>query len=202
VDSNIFAFADNFGVRSTIAHACISFENNVFSGNLSDHLTDAGFLWADSSNWERSAVVDAEFGAFSGNSLELPTLPVDPAFSDVALTRLFTLPSRVSGDEWTALATAVGSSARPVPASEKPAAVVPEPAPAHEPSLSDLLAQLGKVDAKLQEAAAEDTAATGPVYCPAFNWSAARALFQDTPVGEPGAHKRDLASVGSAAGAQ
>ena len=48
MDSNIFAFADNFGVRVTIPQSNVSFVNNVFAANLYLHLTDVQYLWADS----------------------------------------------------------------------------------------------------------------------------------------------------------
>ncbi len=87
VDSNIFAFADNFGVRSTVPQQSASYDRNVFAANLYNHLTDTQYLWTDSSNWERRAVADSGFASFSGNTLELPKLPVDSGFADAALER-------------------------------------------------------------------------------------------------------------------
>ncbi len=202
VDSNIFAFADNFGVRSTTAQQNVSFENNVFAGNLFLHLTDAQYLWADSSNWERRAVADSAFAAFQGNTLELPKLPVDSAFADAALTRLLALPSRLSKDQWKILATQIGSSVVPAASSDAPATndAKPEPAPAaasaapHEASITDLLASLSSIKDQLKEVESHKTAAPlEPLYCPVFDWKKALALAQETPAAGPGAHRVKLA---------
>ena len=45
-------------------------DGNVFAANLFNHLTDAGYLWADGSNWERRAVADSAFASIKGNKLE------------------------------------------------------------------------------------------------------------------------------------
>jgi hypothetical protein len=199
VESNIFAFADNYGVRSVIPQQNVSFHNNVFAANLFNHLTDAEYLWADGSNWERRAVADSSFAAFTGNTLELPGLPVDPGFADAALARLFNLPSRVSTDQWKAFASQIGSSATPAVSAGAPAAQAsqappdPKPAPAHGSSLSDLLASLGGAKAVKQEAP-KPAEAPEPVYCPVFDWRKALALASETSAAEPGAHKLKLAA--------
>lgn len=201
VDSNIFAFADNFGVRSTIQQQNVSFENNVFAGNLFLHLTDAQYLWSDSSNWERRAVADSDFAAFQGNTLELPKLPVDPGFADAALTRLQGLPSRISRDQWKTLAAQIGSSVVPVAGGDTAKEVAkPESAPASAPpaapkasSLNDILASLGSIKDKMQEMESHKTGAPAePLYCPAFAWKKALALAQETPDAGPGAHRMKL----------
>ncbi len=200
VQSNIFAFADNYGVRSCVPQQNASFDNNVFAANLFNHLTDAEYLWADSSNWERSAVADSGFASFRANKLELPKLPVDPKFADVALTRLFTLPSRISSEQWKVSAARIGSSAAP----SSPAETVPvesdKPAtPAAAPSLNDLLARLGHLETQRKQAEeAPKTERPAPSYCPVFDWKKALALAQETAEAEPGAHRRKLAVAFSA----
>jgi hypothetical protein len=74
VESNIFSFADNFGVRSTVPQQNASYNRNVFAANLYNHLTDTQYLWTDSSNWDRRAVADSGFASISGNTLELPQI--------------------------------------------------------------------------------------------------------------------------------
>jgi hypothetical protein len=134
--------------------------------------------------------------AVRGNKLELPGLSLDSTFADAALARLFTLPSRVSADQWKTLASAVGSSATPERSSVSAPVTESPPAATHESTLSDLLADLGKIKVKEQES--PKTAETsGPVYCRAFDWNKALALFQEAPVSEPGAHRLKL-SVGFA----
>src|SRR5262249_9427011 len=71
VEDNIFAFAENYGLRVSIPQQNVSFDKNVFAGNLFNQLTDTRYLWADSSNWERCAVADSAFASFNGNTLEL-----------------------------------------------------------------------------------------------------------------------------------
>jgi hypothetical protein len=191
LDANIFAFADNYGVRAAITQQNLSFSNNVFAANLFNHLTDEHNLWADSSNWERRAVADSPFASFEGNTLQMPALPINPAFADLALSRLFTLPSRISAGEWKTIAALIGSSAVPV-SSERtsPPAVTPPTAPAVAPSprttLSSLLGQLKKEEPR---SVPEPTAR---MYCPALPWEKALALAQAGSVGAPGAHRLPL----------
>ncbi|HET8889251.1 MAG TPA: right-handed parallel beta-helix repeat-containing protein [Candidatus Angelobacter sp.] len=196
VDSNILGFADNFGVRASIPQQNVSFDNNVFAATLFNHLTDAGYLWADGSNWQRRAVEDSAFASFKGNKLELPRLPVDSRFADAALARLFTLPSRISKDEWTALAARIGATVTP-PGSEVPAPTETAKPAAASSSLSDLLAQLDGL-AKKKPAEASKAADSGASYCPLFDWKKALALAQGTSDAEPGAHRRKLAVAFSA----
>jgi hypothetical protein len=201
VDSNIFAFADNFGVRSTIPQQNVSYDNNVLAANLYMHLTDAQYLWADSSNWERRAVADSAFASFKGNTLELPKLPVDSGFADAVLPRLFTLPSRISADQWKTVATQIGSSAKPAASSDAPTlepatpkAEPPKPAAGRETSLSDILAGLSSMKSELKEIESHKTpvVVTEPVYCPVFDWKKALALAQEMSDDGPGAHRLKL----------
>lgn len=200
VDSNIFAFADNYGVRSTVAQQNASYDNNVFAANLYNHLTDVQYLWTDNSTWERRAVEDSGFAAFKGNTLELPRLPVDPAFADAALTRLFAITSRISADQWKSLAAQIGSSARPSTPTDAPAAEPARPAPAASApsagpaSLSDLLSSLSSMKSQIKEIESKKPVEVAePVYCPVFDWQKALVLAQDESVAAPGAHRRQLA---------
>ena len=203
VKSNIFAFADNFGVRSTIAQQNVSYDNNVFAGNLFNHLTDAQYLWADSSDWDRRAVGDSGFRSFRDNLLTLPKLPVDPTFGNAVLTRLFAIPSRVSADEWKRLAEQIGASARPEVAAE---AVAPEPAagpaaatPSGPSSLNDLLASLSSMKTQIKEIQThKPVAAAEPIYCRAADWQKALALVEDGPAEQPGVHRLILSVAFSA----
>jgi hypothetical protein len=197
VESNIFAFGDNFGVRVTIPQQNGSFDNNVFAANLFNHLTDAGYLWADGSNWERRAVEDSAFASFKGNTLELPKLPVDPGFANAALARLYTLPSRVSKEEWTALATRIGATVTPADTSA-PAPAEPAKPVSAASSLNDLLAQLDSMEKKKPAEASKTSGSTAPSYCPLFDWKKALALAQVTSDAGPGAHRRPLAVAFSA----
>ena len=91
-----------------------------------------------------------------GNVLTVPRLPVDTAFADSVLPRLFTLPSRILHDEWKSIAAAIGSSATP-PTEEAPATASPSN-PASTGSASsfdDLLAKLKRAEAKVQDVAAK-----------------------------------------------
>ena len=200
--ANIFAFAEGVGIRAAMAQQNVSFENNVFAASLFNHLTDAQYLWADDSNWERRAVADSAFSSFQGNSLELPKLPVDPVFADAALTRLISLPSRISADQWKRFAAQIGSSVAPPAQASSPAAdsapaptAPAKPEPAASASIGDLLASLSSMKDQMSkiEAAKPAAAAAAPLFCPVFDWKKAVALFQETPASEPGIHHRKLA---------
>ena len=190
MDSNIFAFADNFGARSAIAQQNVSFDRNVFAANLFDHLTDADYLWADSSNWERRAVADSAFASIAGNQLELPALPVDPAFADAVLSRLFSLASRISKEDWKTIAHQIGSSITPALPEETSAAGKDQTAkPTGSGSLDDLLSQIGNNKPKPPD---DKSAATGPIYCPLFDWKKAFVFARTTPDASPGARRLQL----------
>lgn len=155
------------------------------------------------------AVRDSAFGSITGNTLDLPTLPVDTEFADGVLPRLFELPSRLSIDQWRIFAAQIGASVKPpVPitapaANPAPAAAEVTPAPAvakpvGSPSLSDLIARLGalktappKLEASAAPAASTDK--TNPMYCPIFDWKKALALAQGLQGEGPGAHWLKLA---------
>jgi hypothetical protein len=202
VDSNIFAFADNYGVRTTIPQQSMAFDDDVFAGNLHIHLTDTQYLWADSSTWERRAEGDSGFASFNGNTLALPRLPIGSRYADEALARLFTLPSRITREQWKELAAKVGSPATPpgdsdapTPEAPKPAVEAPSPEASHTAgSLSDLLASLKSMRSEIKVIQSKKPAAQiDPVYCPIFDWKEALELAQDQSVGGPGAHRVSLA---------
>jgi hypothetical protein len=198
VDSNIFAFADNFGLRSTTAQQIVSYDNNVFAANLYINLTDAQYLWADSATWERRAVSDSSFASFNGNTLQLPKLPLDSAFANAALTRLFLLPSRISPEDWKTLAAQVGATVRPAGEhddhAQEPAKPAVTVATASGPSsISDLLASLSTMKTQIKEIESTKPAPVAePVYCPALDWQKALALVQDG-ADRPGARRTKLA---------
>lgn len=198
IDSNILAFADNFGVRSTVPQPGVRFNNNILAANLYNQLTDANYLWADNSNWERRAVADSAFAAIQANLFDLPPLPVDPAFADTALSRLFKLPSRISTDEWKKAARSIGAGVSPDP---PPAAVATAPAaaskppetPTAKPSLSDLMARLGHLDAqKPAEQAASQPSSDASTYCPQFDWKKAMDLALESSTPAAGAHRQPI----------
>jgi hypothetical protein len=194
IDSNIFAFADNFGVRSTIPQQNVSFDRNVFAACLYIYLTDAQYLWADRSNWDRRAEADSAFASVKGNTLELPKLPIDPAFADAALQRLFSLPSRVSTDQWKVFAAQIGATATPTTPSSTAATEPPKLIAAPDTSLAGLLASLSSTKAKLKDPeTSKTTAASDPPYCAVLDWKKSFALFLETPSTGPGAHKLKLA---------
>ena len=193
VESNIFGFADNFGVRATIPQQNVSWDGNVFAACLYVHLTDTQYLWADASNLRRRAEVDSSFASFNGNTLELPKLPIDPAFADAALERLMSLPSRVSADQWNVFAAQIGATPAPIASTGAAAPEPPKPAAAPDGSLDALLASLGSTKDKLKEVETSKTAAASePRYCVVYDWKKALALFQETQGAGPGAHKLKL----------
>jgi hypothetical protein len=190
LDANIFAFADNYGVRAAIAQQNLSFANNAFAANLFNHLTDEHYLWADSSNWERRAVADSAYACFDGNTLELPALPLDPAFGDLVLSRLMSLPSRISACEWKTIAALLGSSAVPRSTERiRPPALTPA-APAATAGLATLSSLLGKLKQDEPRKAPEPPTR---MYCPVLPWEKALALAQAAPFEAPGAHRLPLA---------
>jgi hypothetical protein len=194
LQSNILAFADNYGVRSSLPQPNVSLDNNVLDANLFIHLTDTQYLWADASNWERRVLADSRFASLTGNTLELPELPVDKTFADTALARLRSLPSRIADDQWKAIAARIGASFTPA----SPVAVTPAPPAPEKPtapaagSLNSLMSRLGNLDAQRKQAEGPKTVSAGPPYCPALDWKAALALFQNAPETQPGAHRRPL----------
>ncbi len=200
IDSNIFAFAEGCSVRSTIAQQNVSFDHNVFAANLFMHLTDANYLWADSSNWERRAVADTAFASFRGNTLELPALPVDPGFADAAITRLQALSSHINEDQWKVFAKQIGSSLIPKTTADTTVeATEPEPASAAAAapaasSITDLLASLSSIKEQIKsvEVHKATVESVAPLYCPVYDWKKALGLAQPLTVDGPGARRTKL----------
>jgi hypothetical protein len=198
IESNIFGFADNYGMRCTIAQPHVALNNNVFAGNAYCHLTDTQILWAQSGNWARRAG-DSDFAAIQGNRFDPPALALDRAWLDKSLTRMFSLPSRFSPDEWKQIAGALGSSVVPAVSTSAIAPPVAKPAAAKkEASLDDLMADLNKLK---EETPGKQTATAGPPYCPAYDWRKALDLASNSPTMTAGARKVSLivSFTGSAA---
>ena len=195
LESNVIGFADNYGIRAALPQDNVTLKNNVFAANLFNHLCDCQYLFADGSDWTRRVEADSLY-ALDGNKLAVSKWPVDPAFLDLALARLFQLPSRIKSEEWKSIASAVGATVRPV--EEKPAgAEVPASAPAPTPAgggLADIMARLDGTAAKLKEAAAAapPAAAADPKYCPVYDYKKAMAFWTDGPDSVPGAHRKKL----------
>lgn len=205
IESNIFAFADNYGVRAAITQQNVSFSDNVFAANLFNDLTDEQYLWADGSNWERRAVADSAFSSFQGNTLDLPKLPIDSKFSDAALSRLFSLPSRISVEQWKMFASRIGSTAAPNNAVADSAVAATATTGAStkaassttsrgSSSLTDMLASLSALRAKAATVSDLSKAPASPerIYCPLFDWKRAGDLALDTFEVKAGAHKLPL----------
>jgi hypothetical protein len=196
LDSNIIAFADNYGVRAALPQDNVTLRGNVFGANLFNHLCDCQYLYADGSNWARRVEADSSY-ELEANELAVGPWPVDAAFADLALTRLFALPSRIGKEDWKSIAATIGATVRPIEAvTESPA---PAPAPALAPaagggtSLDALLANLSSTTDKLKQAQAAATPAPAAAkYCPVYDWQKALALFTDGPQSAPGAHRKKL----------
>lgn len=188
-DSNVVAFADNFGIRATVPQKNLALRNNAFGTSLYIQLTDGNYLWADASTWNRRVVGDSDF-ALEGEQSCLPKLPVDPAFGDLALTRLFKLPSRISEAEWKSIAAAIGASVAPEAQQAAPAPEPEKPAKTGGSSIDDLLAKIARTEDKLKDATPKPAA--GPKYCPIFDYKKALALAQDPAASGPGARRKKL----------
>jgi hypothetical protein len=192
--SNIIGFADNYGLRAALPQDNITLRNNVFAANLFNHVCDCQYLFADGTNWARRVEADSSY-KLDGNKLGVAPWPVDAAFVDLALMRLFALPSRIANEEWKSIASTLAATVRPVEeASTAPAP--PPPAPAVSGSGSSLDALLGQLSStvdKLKEvkaAAAPPPAA--PRYCPIYDYKKALALVTEGADTEPGTHRKKL----------
>lgn len=195
LESNIIGFADNYGLRMALSQDNVTLRTNALGANLFNHVCDCQYLFADGSNWARRVEGDSAY-AVEGNTLGVAPWPVDREYLDLVLMRLFTLPSRISKEEWKSIASTVGASVRP--AEDKPVEVPPPPPPAPASgggsALDSLLASLSATTSKLQEietATAPPPAA--PKYCPSYDWKKALALFTEGQDSAPGAHRRKLA---------
>jgi hypothetical protein len=192
LESNIIGFADNYGVRAALPQENVEFRNNIFAANLFNHLCDAQYLWADGSNWSRRVEGDSSY-TLDGNQLLVPQLPVDAAFSDLALSRLFVLPSRIESEEWRSIAPAIGSTAKPQAEEQPAAASTPAPAPSSSggSTLDALLAKIGSTTDKLKELDTKK-APPAPKYCPLYDFKKALVLATDGADTAPGAHRKKL----------
>jgi hypothetical protein len=200
LECNVLGYADNYGLRTALPQENVTLRNNVFAANLFNHVCDCQYLFADGSNWARRVEADSSYG-LDANRLAVEPWPVDREFLDLALARLFTLPSRIGSEEWKAIASAAGASVRPV--EDKPAAA---PAPVAEPtaapadpasggslSLEALMSRISSTTDKLKEiAAATAPPPAAPKYCPVYDWQKALALFTAGAETAPGAHRRKL----------
>jgi hypothetical protein len=196
LDSNIIGFGDNYGVRAALPQDNVTLKNNVFALNLFTHVSDCNYLDADETNWARRVEADS-FYAVEGNHFDVSKWPVDPAFLDLALARLFALPSRIESEAWASIASAVGATVKPagkLPGDTAPAPT-PTPGPAAGGGLGDIMARLNATAAKLKEAEAAASAARPgekTTYCPCYEYTKAPALFVDGPDSVPGAHRKKL----------
>lgn len=192
LDSNIIGFADNYGIRAALPQDNVTFRNNAFGANLFNHLCDCQYLFADGTNWVRRVEADSSY-ELEGNKLGVSAWPVDKAFLDQALSRLFVLPSRIGSDEWKSIASAIGASVRPAEAAAAaPAATAPEAAPASTMSALDaLMAKMSSVDKQMKDAGTAK-APDEPKYCPVYDWKQALALVTEGPDSAPGAHRKKL----------
>ena len=193
LDANIIGLADNYGLRAALPQDNITLRNNVFGANLFNHLCDCQFLFADGTNWTRRVEADSSY-LLDGNQVGESSWPVDAAFMDIALTRLFALPSRIADDEWKSIASTLGATVRPAEAATA-AAPAPAPAPAISggSSLDALMAKLGSTADKLKEVqAAAAPPAAGAKYCPVYDYQKALALVTEGADTVPGAHRRKL----------
>jgi len=123
-----------------------------------------------------------------GNQVGVLPWPVDAAFADVALTRLFALPSRIATDEWKSIAAKLGATVRPIEEAAATAAPA-EPAPAASAPGSALEALMAKMK-KIEAATAPPPAA--PKYCPVYDYQKALALVTEGASTVPGAHRKKL----------
>ena len=118
-----------------------------------------------------------------------PGVPIDPAFSNAVLPRLFRLRSRYGRAEWTGIASSIGATATPptdsAPASAPAVEKVAE-AP-KEQSLDDLMAGLQKI--KIDSAAKPVSDKAAP-YAPAYPWRKALELARDPASAKAGARAK------------
>lgn len=194
VESNVFAFADNYAVRVTADQRYVSFNKNVFGGALYCTLNDTQYLYANQRNFNQQVVVDANFVSAKDNSFDVPRIALDRSFVDTVLGRMTVLPSKLRTDDWRALLTAAGSSLSPPrPGSDKAEKKAEKaPPPKKDSSLDDLMADLGK--AQKEKASSSNESAKepkGPPYCPAYSYKDAAKLASSDDA-QPGAHKIKL----------
>ncbi|MFJ8207534.1 hypothetical protein [Micromonospora chalcea] len=185
VEANVLAFADSIAVRATVPDQNLLLDGNVLAANLYADLHDGRHVLVDAENRDR-AFRDAPFGAQTGTRFELPAVPVDAAYADQAVGRLSALAAAMPKDGLNAAAAALGVSIT-APKTEAPVEAAP-PEPKKEPSVADLLADLGRARKAFEAKDAAPPATDTPLYCPVYPVEAALRLALDAPPGEPGAH--------------
>ncbi|MEU4441617.1 right-handed parallel beta-helix repeat-containing protein [Micromonospora chalcea] len=185
VEANVLAFADSIAVRATVPDQNLLLDGNVLAANLYADLHDGRHVLVDAENRDR-VFRDAPFGAQTGTRFELPAVPVDAAYADQAVGRLSALAAAMPKDGLNAAAAALGVSIT-APKTEAPVEAAP-PEPKKEPSVADLLADLGRARKAFEAKDAAPPATDTPLYCPVYPVEAALRLALDAPPGEPGAH--------------
>ena len=192
VESTVLAFADSIAVRATVPDQNLILDGNVLAANLYADLYDGGNVLVDAANRDRT-LLDAPFGGQAGTRFELPALPVDPAYAHQAVGRLSALAAAMPKDGLNAAAAALGVSIT-TPKADAPATPVEAPPPpAKEPSVADLLADLGHAREAFEAKDVPPPPSDAPLYCPVYPVAAALKLALDAPAGEPGVHPTAVA---------
>ena len=188
----MLAFADSIAVRATVPDQNLILDGNVLAANLYADIFDGGNVLVDAANRDRT-LLDAPFGGQAGTRFELPALPVDPAYAHQAVGRLSALAAAMPEDGLNAAAAALGVSIT-APKADAPATPVEAPPPpAKEPSVADLLADLGRAREAFEAKDVPPPPSDAPLYCPVYPVAAALKLALDAPAGEPGVHPTAVA---------
>ncbi|MEU1973443.1 right-handed parallel beta-helix repeat-containing protein [Microbacterium sp. NPDC019599] len=186
VTSNVLAFADSIALRATVPGWNLALEGNALAANLYADIFDGRSVLIDAANRDR-VFQDAPFGVESGTTFALPAVPVDPTFAKEAVARLSALAAAMPKDSLNAAAAALGVSLAAPAGAEATAASADAPAPTAEPSVADLLADLGQARKAFEAADAPEPAPDVPLFCPVYPFAAALRLALDAPTGVPGA---------------
>jgi hypothetical protein len=190
VESTVLAFADSIAVRSTVPDQNLMLDGNALAANLYADIYDGRHVLVDAANRNRT-LLDAPFGGQKNTRFELPALPVDPEYSKQAVGRLSALAAAMPEDGLVAAAAALGVSITASKTEVPTDAKKPLP-PAKEPSVADLLADLGRAREAF-ETKETPPPSDAPLYCPIYSVEAAVKLVLNAPAGEPGAHASALA---------
>ncbi|MEV6968640.1 right-handed parallel beta-helix repeat-containing protein [Hamadaea sp. NPDC051192] len=185
VESTVLAFADSIAVRATVPNQNLVLDGNVLAANLYADIYDGGNVLVDAANRDR-ALLDAPFGGQTGTRFELPAVPVDPAYAHEAVGRLAALAASMPKDGLHAAAAALGVSIAEPTAEAEPEPVAP-PEPAKEPSVADLLAELGRAREAFEAKDAPPPPSDAPKYCPVYPVAAALKLALEAPEDQAGA---------------
>ena len=186
-ERNLFAFADNYALRVTVPGQKVWMDGNLFAANLFCHVTDARRSWLHDASWQRRAA-DVDSASLRGNAIGLPDgVAFDPAWLDRVLPRLFALPGRAGPGTWQQVVAATHASVRPPQQTVVEAVATKPDAPAKEPSIDDMLAELRAAKEIERPDAKTPTAAP---YAPAYDWHKALLLFQDARQARAGARRQ------------